>query len=331
MDVSTLRSDAGSSCIVDRPDDWLKYEYDLDVIVPVYNTGILLKKCLDSILEQSTSYQYRILVVDDGSTDPDTIRFLDEYEKYDKIEIFHTKNGGLPAARDYAIARSKGKYFTFVDSDDYLYENSIERMMSVAVSENADIVEGGYNNISWDDKIIHTYNHKNGILEELYGYAWGKVYSRELFHRIEYPLYGFEDSITETILKPIANKIVGISDIVYAYRRNRKSLSYVMQGNDKSIDSFWITHQINKDRKQLGLVNDQQYYEYMLRVIQLTFRRNIHLKDEYQMDLFDRFCAEMNDFKDYKTNNSLYSDLELAIKQHNFSLYKLWNKMHMFE
>lgn len=94
------------------------------VIVINYNKALYLKKCLDSIINQ-TYKKFEIIVVDDGSTD-NSKEVLDEYSNNEKIKIFYKKNTGVADTRNYAITKVKTKYFMFVDSDDYIEKDLLE-------------------------------------------------------------------------------------------------------------------------------------------------------------------------------------------------------------
>ena len=96
----------------------------ISVIVPVYNVGKYLKRCVDSILNQ-TYTDFELLLVDDGSRDFSG-RLCDEYaEIHPNIRVFHTENRGAAAARNYGIEQAKGKLITFVDSDDTVTEDHL--------------------------------------------------------------------------------------------------------------------------------------------------------------------------------------------------------------
>ena len=80
--LNKFRPNPNSSCYVKRDNDWLKSkEYDLDIIVPAYNVSKFIRKCILSILNQNTKYKYRIIIINDGSTD-NTSKILDEFKKY---------------------------------------------------------------------------------------------------------------------------------------------------------------------------------------------------------------------------------------------------------
>ena len=110
----------------------------VSVIVPVYNVEKYLKKCIDSILEQ-TYPQYEVILVDDGSTDSSGM-ICDDFSKQDKrIKVIHQKNGGLSNARNSGIKVSQGDYLYFVDSDDYLEPNALEQHLQYCEDYDLDI------------------------------------------------------------------------------------------------------------------------------------------------------------------------------------------------
>lgn len=117
----------------------------LSIIVPVYNVKDYLKECLESILK---AYRggIEVIVVDDGSTD-NSGEICEEYaKKYDFIKVFHKENGGLSSARNAGINLAKGKYIWFVDSDDYIEDDSIESIIE-KVKADKDIIITNYRNI----------------------------------------------------------------------------------------------------------------------------------------------------------------------------------------
>lgn len=101
----------------------------LSVIVPVYKTEKLLKRCLDSILNQ-TFKDLEIIVVNDGSPDH-AKEILDEYaKKYSNIQVVHQENQGIGVTRNNGLKLVSGEYFTFVDSDDEIKPDMYETMMT---------------------------------------------------------------------------------------------------------------------------------------------------------------------------------------------------------
>ena len=101
----------------------------ISVIVPVYNAGVYLEKCVNSILDQ-TFTDYELILVDDGSTDQSGA-LCDEFAQKDpRVLVIHQKNAGSSAARNAGIKASKGSFLSFVDSDDWVDPDFLENSAS---------------------------------------------------------------------------------------------------------------------------------------------------------------------------------------------------------
>ena len=91
----------------------------LSVIIPIYNSGLYIKTCLDSLLNQ-TFTDWQAILIDDGSTD-DSGRIIDKYQQLDaRFIAVHIENAGVSNARNVGLNMVEGEYFTFLDSDDYI-------------------------------------------------------------------------------------------------------------------------------------------------------------------------------------------------------------------
>lgn len=111
----------------------------VSVIVPVFNISRYLEKCISSIQNQ-TYKELEIILVDDGSTDGCS-EICDRYQKRDpRIQTIHKKNGGISDARNKGIECAHGKYFLFIDGDDYIAETLVELTVKCAESKEADVV-----------------------------------------------------------------------------------------------------------------------------------------------------------------------------------------------
>lgn len=111
----------------------------VSVIVPVYNVKDYCEKCLTSLASQTYPH-IEVVVIDDGSTDGSGA-ICDTYGKRDsRFRVFHTKNGGLSAARNYGIKKSTGKYLTFVDGDDFVVSDYIEALIREQSANHSDVV-----------------------------------------------------------------------------------------------------------------------------------------------------------------------------------------------
>ena len=114
---------------------------ELTVVIPIYNAEPYLKKCLDSLLNQ-TYRDWNAILVDDGSTDASTA-VCDEYAQMDsRITAIHIPNGGVSNARNVGIAMADSRYLAFIDADDWIDENYYDVIMS-KVNESAQLYIGG--------------------------------------------------------------------------------------------------------------------------------------------------------------------------------------------
>jgi len=154
---------------------------DVSIIVPLYNSETFLPTCLNSLINQKTNYQYEIILVNDGSKD-NTQEIAEEYaNKYpDKVIIISQKNQGISAARNTGLENSNGKYIGFADHDDWVSEDYIEKLMTVAEREDADIVKCSFAIVKNEKFIQQETEPKvtilDGMKEKLYEYSsyiWG--------------------------------------------------------------------------------------------------------------------------------------------------------------
>lgn len=136
----------------------------VSVIIPVYNTGEKLRRCLDSIIAQEFR-DFECIIIDDGSTD-DSPAIIDEYAARDvRFKAVHKTNGGVSSARNYGLKVAKGEWIVFVDSDDCLLTDHISSMMA-EVSDDVDLVMTGFRFLHPDKTTEHGYNKARHIGKE---------------------------------------------------------------------------------------------------------------------------------------------------------------------
>ena len=109
---------------------------DVSIIIPVYNVEKYIEQCLETVINQKTKYSYEIICINDGSSDG-TSKILEKYK--DNLKIINAINNGPGAARNLGIKNSIGKYLMFVDGDDYVAENFVEKMINTLEKEEADV------------------------------------------------------------------------------------------------------------------------------------------------------------------------------------------------
>lgn len=172
----------------------------ISVIVPVYNVEPYLRRCVDSILRQ-TYRNLEVLLVDDGSTDSSG-DICEEYARQDsRVTVLHQKNGGLSAARNTGIERAGGACLAFVDSDDFIDSRMLETLYQDLTEQGADAAVCGYRLFGPQDEIlpidfsvpVQCMSGRDAIRstlvsDEIGDFAWNKLYRKELFQSIRYPL-----------------------------------------------------------------------------------------------------------------------------------------------
>lgn len=112
----------------------------LSIIIPCYNVGTYLNHCINSLVKQDKSISMEFIFINDGSTDQ-TLQLLNEFTVKDlRVVVIDKLNGGVSAARNDALKIAKGKYIYFVDGDDYLTENAVERIHQCLVDIDCDML-----------------------------------------------------------------------------------------------------------------------------------------------------------------------------------------------
>lgn len=209
----------------------------ISVIVPVYNVEKYVRKCIESITDQTYS-NLEIIIINDGSTD-ESGKICDEIKIYDsRIKVFHKKNGGLSSARNYGINQSTGNYYVFVDSDDWIKSTMIEELYSAAIENNAEIVccgrtmiddEGNKKEVHIDKNMSFTCKEiiEKTVFDDNIGVAaWGKIYHKSLFEEIVFPDGEIHEDVAIIYkLFDKCNKIYAINSALYYYRNNPEGIS----------------------------------------------------------------------------------------------------------
>lgn len=118
----------------------------ISVIFPVYNCEAYVEAALQSVLSQNVDLE--IIAVDDGSTDKTGLLLDTIARKEPRLRVFHQKNGGVAAARNYAITQARGQWITFCDGDDTVPFNAYSRLLEKGIANNVDVVVGDFRNAS---------------------------------------------------------------------------------------------------------------------------------------------------------------------------------------
>ena len=278
-------------------------DYDCSIIVPVYNAEQYIKKCLASIERQKTQFKIQVIIVNDGSTDS-TDGILEEYCKKVNWKVIRQNNRGLSAARNVGITHSQGRYLMFVDADDTLTDNSIENLLKVAFSYQADLVVGGHSDVLPDDNtVIYEKKYENMQMSPLgtvTGHVWAKIFDRKLFAHLQFPEgYWYEDSILAHIVFPMVTNAYTISDNVYTHVVNPEGIVNRSYRTPRAVESLYILEKLLEEKHLFGLCHTFQDFEQFLRAVRLIYARtcvcNIKVARSIfsvQCDIFSRFYSE---------------------------------------
>lgn len=217
----------------------------ISVVVPIYNIEGYVRKCIDSVINQ-TYRNLQIILVDDGSSDLSG-EICDEYStRDDRIIVIHQNNGGLSAARNSGIDAAIGDYIAFVDGDDWIHPQMYEIMLNALLQNGADMVtcqftqddENAFLSPIDEDKMEYrliTGTVAMSDVEVPLVVAWNKLYKRCIFAELRYPVGRLhEDEFIAHRIFHECKKIVVLDHPLYFY--TIRSGSIVSKINEKRIN-----------------------------------------------------------------------------------------------
>lgn len=206
----------------------------VSLVVPIYNSSKYLNKCIDSLVNQ-TLKDIEIIAINDGSTDSS----LDIMEKFQKsyreqIKIIDGPNEGVGSARNKGIDIATGEFIKFVDADDYLKLDILDKMYQVAKENSVSLVRGNYQTIigpiktvdtcSWSgikqNQVVDVHENKDYIVTETSGIG-NKLISRELLGDLRFPEHTkWEDLAIMPVVVASSERLFHMDEPVYNYRIN---------------------------------------------------------------------------------------------------------------
>lgn len=318
----------------------MKNQALVSVIIPVYNVEEYLRECVDSVLMQ-TYKNLEIIIINDGSTDSSG-EICDEYiEKDERITVVHQKNGGLSAARNKGLSEANGEYVYFLDSDDYILPETLEKLYEIAECDNSDFVY--FDAVSFADgnfSVSQNYIRKNSyetcvgmeMLEKLwknsdYHSAVPLLFLKKSFldkNKIEF-INGilYEDMIFTYQAFCCAKTVSQCRDALY-YRRYRESSIMTSKKNKKHFLSALRVYCEVKDYPEIK--HGEITRKYIIRCAYNVF--NIY--DKLGKSEKTEVKNELKNFKSDIIKNSAFSDksLEMRCKGKFFwFVYKVFEKV----
>ena len=212
----------------------MREEELISVIVPVYQVQLYLNRCIESIIKQ-TYTRLEIILIDDGSVDSGA-ELCDEWALTDdRISVIHRNNMGLSEARNAGLAAATGDLIVFIDSDDYIEKEMLEKLYTSMKVSGADISICDFEYVKENgekrDETIKERPIKNdtisgkeaikrmrGKLNVYYVVAWNKLYKKELFKNVRFPKGKIhEDAFTTYRLFANSRAVTKINDKCYHY------------------------------------------------------------------------------------------------------------------
>lgn len=240
----------------------------ISVIIPVYNVEKYLRECLDSVVNQ-TLKDIEIICVNDGSTD-NSLEILKEYEKQDsRIKVLnHKKNKGLGGARNTGLNSAVGEYIVFIDSDDFVTNNMVEKLLTNLVNNEADMSfcdmwlyesnEQVFYNKPFQIYNLSEYNlyfpqERIEPFTNIWPSAWNKIYKKAIidkFHLRYLENIFYEDHLFYYNYLLHCKRVSYLSEALYFYRHTRQD-SIMQNVSSRIFEIFIILEYLEKLLKKI--------------------------------------------------------------------------------
>lgn len=274
------------------------------IIVPIYNAQEYIEQCVDSVLQQ-TYKNYELILINDGSKDKSLEIINEKYSGLKNICIINKENSGVSDTRNVGLEKATGDWITFLDSDDWIDKDALEKILNIIDNEHVDIIQSNLyiNNknqqILLNDKIKNILikdnkNIINTIISVKYGEmkygnifgncrcAGGKFYKRDLVKKNNIKfikgLAAFEDGIFNLYAYFNASNIYIMKDAVYHYRYN-----------DNSQTHNYINYEQQRKKNKMIIEGIQQFLE----------KNNIEYTESFNYCLFDLALVAINNSVGY--------------------------------
>ncbi|WP_353948977.1 glycosyltransferase family 2 protein [Sporolactobacillus sp. Y61] len=306
----------------------------VSIIIPVYNAENYIKNCISSILNQSYK-NFEVILIDDGSTDYSK-RLCEEYAKKDaRIKLYHQENSGPSTARNLGLHLATGKYIQFVDADDSLENDAIEKL-KVAVKPDVQLVICGYRKSSKTKNItedVHPVISGTYRTEDFYKYfgvlykdlsivfPWNKLYLKEIINQFEIR-FNPELKLGEDLLFNLdylkhCRKINMISnECLYNYmiHKSENSLSSgIIEGFFRTqymliskVREFLISKQCYSDQNKL--IIDNAYMSSVVSYTSAIIFGDLHISKRNRLNMIEKLVN--NSYVESELNNIHYDSLQ---------------------
>ena len=221
-------------------------DVQITVAIPCYNGEKTIERCVESILAQ-TYTNYELLIINDGSKD-NTPAVIEELAKKDsRIRIITQENRGLSATRNRGIEEAKGEYISFIDADDYICPDYLDRLYTAITATGADLAVCKYYTSEQPDKDGGVYTIDRSTMykellipnENIAAFAWNRLYKLDIINdaglRYDARIYGNEDALFNYQYLKYCDKVAVVDKALYHYIINTGSIMFSKGYNPKRI------------------------------------------------------------------------------------------------
>lgn len=311
----------------------------ISIIIPVYNAEKYIKKCIDSILEQ-TLRNIEIILVNDGSTDKSE-EICRAYEQKDnRIKVISQDNKGVSAARNCGISIAKGDFITFVDSDDTIEKDMCRQLYNAAIENKCDIamceckVIDNSNTIDNNIECSKIYAKEDACKLFFYdispfspNYAGGKIIKRNILNTVKFKedIFLMEDALfTMEIILNCKNSIVCIDKPLYNYLQRPGSASHSF--NKNRITSFYALEELMQIARRINSIYEKEFLKVYSKLTLNILQDIIYYDFEDNKEEYFKISQHLNKryFINMKSKYIRFKDkIHLCILKTSPKLYKI--------
>lgn len=284
----------------------------ISIVIPVFNVELYIEQCLESISNQSYK-NIEIILINDGSEDKSG-DICETWTKKDvRIRYFKQDNIGLGYTRNRGISLAKGRYITFIDSDDWVHKDYIKEMYFKIIENDSDICASNfrcYNEISKSLEEIVPFSeiflNQNFSLQNT---MCTKLYKKDIFteNKIKMPKFLYEDLATYPILELLAKKIVSTNSVLYYYRV--KTGTSIMDNLDNVGDIINSLEYLITESKRLNLFYENK--ESFMKISVLTMKS---------------WLKKVKKYRNQEEYFNLKNEFKVFLNKHFYKRYDLYDK-----
>ena len=277
----------------------------ISVVVPIYNAEKYIRRCVDSILSQ-TYKNLEVILVDDGSTD-ETPGILDDYAgKDDRIRVIHKENVGHAHSRNQGLLAATGEFITFMDCDDYMHPDFVEKMYGAICEDGSDMaicsfnyVDESGNRLGWSEpklkrNAVSSIDAQKDFLTtyNIEGFSWNKLVRRSILtnNDLRYPenQKAFVDMFLWYRAISLCQRVSYVPDKIYDYYQMAGSVVHTI--DDVKIRNYRTTlSNIRNAAHENGLSAEGDYYASLRMMSQMYNQIRLDVKSGFKNKFFHKY------------------------------------------